>query len=87
MSKSKQFMGIDISKKIFDVTIIKNDSVLLLEKFSNTIKGINQYLKWLDKNEIYSDKFLITIDKYGIYIVADKKTTIEIIVPVLIHLT
>lgn len=67
MSKSKQFVGIDVSKKTFDVAIIKFNSDLLEENFSNSTRGINQFLKWLNKNDVSSEECLIGLERTGIY--------------------
>lgn len=67
MSHFKHFVGIDISKDVFD-------AVLLLEnkpahqKFDNTLKGCRSFLKWLQTFDIDLKECLVCCEHTGMYI-------------------
>lgn len=58
-------LGIDISKKTFDVALMKEDSKILHKKFTNNPKGFDQLLEWLKQKEIPS--FHACMEATGVY--------------------
>lgn len=51
MKKSKNYLGIDISKLTFDVAICNSDGKYRYFKFANNQEGFNSFLELLDKSE------------------------------------
>jgi transposase len=61
----KYFLGIDISKDSFDVTLLKANKQLFHSKFDMDIKGFNDLLQSLASYP--QDTLLITMESTGIY--------------------
>ena len=62
----KFFIGIDISKRFFDVAIIKNDRTTSYV-FENTKKGVNAFIRLLRNQKIPLPDTLICMEHTGIY--------------------
>src|SRR5882757_6666243 len=62
-------LGIDISKKTFDVALTKNKAQTSKETkcFTNTKKGYQQLSAWLKKEQVDMEKVLICMENTGIY--------------------
>lgn len=60
------FIGIDISKKFFDVAIIENDRTTSYV-FENTKKGTNAFIRLLKNQKIPLDNTLICMEHTGVY--------------------
>lgn len=60
------FIGIDISKKFFDVAIIENDRTASYV-FENTKKGTNAFIRLLKNQKISLDNTLICMEHTGVY--------------------
>lgn len=67
MNKFKHFIGIDISKEYFDATILGESKQSSHNQFSNTKKGITQFLKWVRQEKCSMDVTLICMEYTGIY--------------------
>ncbi|MDA8692802.1 IS110 family transposase [Saprospiraceae bacterium] len=63
--KFNYFLGVDISKKTFDVTISLPDKNY--KKFDNNLKGCKAFLKWLNKLNVDLDSLLVCMENTGIY--------------------
>jgi transposase len=64
----KQFVGIDISKKTFDATLIKNLPVVAVHHcFPQTKDGFTAFVQWLIKNDTDLSQVLICMEHTGIY--------------------
>lgn len=53
--KNKSFVGIDISKKVIDVSIFREDTNIKMfphEVFNNTRKGFGDMCSWLKKSRV-----------------------------------
>jgi transposase len=71
MKKFKLFLGIDISKKFFDVSISLdgNKASMLHSKFSNCPKGFEKMIKWIKANtDIKTSHWLLGMEHTGVYI-------------------
>ena len=63
--KFKEFIGIDISKLKFDVSIYSNKQK---SEFVNTNVGFKQMMKWINKNiSCGQDEILFALEHTGIY--------------------
>ncbi len=60
------FIGIDISKKFFDVAIIENERTSSYV-FENTKKGTNAFIRLLKNQKIPLDNTLICMEHTGVY--------------------
>ena len=60
------FIGIDISKKFFDVAIIENNRTTSYV-FENTKKGINAFIRLLKNQKIPLNNTLICMEHTGVY--------------------
>jgi transposase len=68
----KNYLGIDVSKLSFDVTLITvTDSIKrppFLSKFDNNAVGLKNFKKWLDEHQVSFDaNSLMVIENTGIY--------------------
>lgn len=61
------FIGIDVSKKKFDVAIITNGSTINSQVFENTSEGINTFFKHLKKAHLLLKDCLICMEHTGVY--------------------
>jgi hypothetical protein len=61
-------IGIDISKKTFDVAHCQHTekTSVLGSAFTNNLKGYNQLAVWLKKEEIALDQVLIRLENTGL---------------------
>ncbi|MGQ8870618.1 IS110 family transposase [Myroides sp. TSA_177.3] len=67
MSKFKHFVGIDISKEYFDVTILTDSKSTFHNQFSNDKDGVKELLKWIKSNQCFLKDTLICMEHTGIY--------------------
>jgi hypothetical protein len=62
MKKTQFFIGIDVSKPHFDVSLLEVvDHIkgsIISERFNNTIEGIKMWGKWLQSKRLGSMKIL-----------------------------
>jgi transposase len=65
----RNFIGIDISKKTFDIALIKNDdsSNILSAAFSNTHGGIVSLEKFIKQQSLNMEETLICMEHTGVY--------------------
>lgn len=71
MKEFKTFIGIDISKKTFDVALMQNNncSSLTHQFFEQTTKGYTSFIEWLKEHDVLlDDNVLICMEHTGIYI-------------------
>lgn len=68
MNNFKGFIGIDISKEVFDVSFIKelNDKSIH-NQFTNNISGVKDFIKWIKSLDLNKDEFLICMEHTGLY--------------------
>jgi transposase len=67
-SKQNYYVGIDISKLTFDVTVINDDGFQLYERFSNDKQGFKEFNCWLKKCKGLSFfSAIICMEHTGIY--------------------
>jgi len=70
MVKVKNFIGMDVSKKTFDVALIKNMNrgIIIYAKFENNREGLRQFTKWLAKEGVVIDQStVVCMEHTGIY--------------------
>ena len=62
-------LGIDISKKTFDVALSDNkaNTKFINNQFSNNLKGYKELLKWLKTQKINLKELLVCMENTGIY--------------------
>lgn len=62
-------LGIDISKKTFDVALSENkvNSKMLNSQFTNNLKGFKDLLKWLKKEKVNLKELLVCMENTGVY--------------------
>lgn len=68
--KYSGFVGIDISKDTFDVSLCRNlseQSPLPHQVFSNAPKGFKAMIKWLNENRVNPDELLFCLEYTGVY--------------------
>jgi transposase len=63
----KGFIGIDVSKKTFDVSIKKDGSVSYLGNFPNDKKGISSFIKEVRSQGVCPEEGLVCMEHTGIY--------------------
>jgi transposase len=65
----KNFIGIDISKKTFDMSLIidLNKENILYKAFSNSLKGIKEMKQWLKTNKVNCEETVFCMEHTGIY--------------------
>lgn len=71
-SKSKFFIGIDVSKPYFDVTLLSvinhEKQAIVTERFLNTQQGIKSFNLWLKAQKVsFTGNSLLVIENTGIY--------------------
>lgn len=72
MQKTQFFIGIDVSKPHFDVSLLEVvdhiKGAVISERFNNTVQGINKFGKWLQSKKVeFNEDTLIVIENTGIY--------------------
>ena len=72
MQNTQSFIGIDVSKPHFDVSLLQVvdhvKGALISERFNNTIPGIKSFGKWLQSKKVpFDGNTLIVIENTGIY--------------------
>lgn len=72
MTNNKFFIGIDVSKPYFDVSLMPviehQKQAIVSSRFNNTSKGLLQFLKWLKANKVSFDiNTLVVIENTGVY--------------------
>jgi transposase len=73
MKQQRQsFLGIDVSKPYFDVSLLQLanglKTELITERFDNTATGIKQWHQWLKLRQVhFSNQSLLVIENTGIY--------------------
>lgn len=62
-------LGIDISKKTFDVALSQNkvNSKMINNQFTNNLKGFKQLLKWLKTEKVNIKELLACMENTGVY--------------------
>ncbi len=72
MDKINHFIGIDVSKDVFDVVLLtakeEENSPTIHAKFENTIKGCRLFLRWLLKQGVDIKKCLVCAEHNGMYV-------------------
>lgn len=61
------FVGIDISKKVLDITVLKGKDKILYEQIDNTIKGLKKFLRTLIQKDIDLKTVLFCVEHTGVY--------------------
>lgn len=67
MNKFKHFIGIDISKEYFDAFLIAENGNRKHNQFSNTSKGVREFLKWFKGEKLKIEDTLICMEHTGMY--------------------
>ena len=67
MDKFKNFIGIDISKEYFDTFLLLENGICVHNQFSNTNKGVKDFLKWFKKENALIEDTLICMEHTGMY--------------------
>ena len=67
MNKFKHFIGIDISKEYFDAFLIAENGNRKHNQFSNTSKGVREFLKWFKGEKLKIEDTLICMEHRGMY--------------------
>lgn len=65
--KFNHFVGIDVSKKTFDVAIRESNGSFIHSFFSNDRKGLRQFFKMLKEHKIEFSNCLVCLEHTGIY--------------------
>ena len=65
--KFEHYVGIDVSKKTFDVAIKKESMAYSHKSFSNDKPGIKLFLKYLKSEEVVLEICLVCLEHTGIY--------------------
>ena len=65
--KFNHFVGIDVSKKTFDVAVRLSKGKFVHEIFSNDTKGLKLFLKMLKENKVVFSDCLVCLEHTGIY--------------------
>lgn len=68
MSKSKNFIGIDVSKQTFDVVLLRHEEEPLHKVIKNSLTGCKAFLKWLAKHGVDSKNCLVCAEHTGMYV-------------------
>jgi transposase len=68
----KSFLGIDVSKPYFDVSLLQlikeQKTELITERFTNNVEGIKLWHQWLKSNHVsFNANSLLVIENTGIY--------------------
>lgn len=72
MEKTQFFIGIDVSKPHFDVSLLEvvdhEKGAVISERFNNIIEGIKRFGKWVQSKKVpFNEHTLIVIEYTGIY--------------------
>lgn len=67
MNKFKEFIGIDVSKEVFDVALLKEREKPIHQVFENSLSGCKLFLKWLKGHHVDAKKCLICAEHTGMY--------------------
>lgn len=67
MSKFKHFVGIDISKEYFDAVLLSPKELSIHNQFTNDVKGVRSFIKWLKSEKISFEETLICMEHTGMY--------------------
>jgi transposase len=64
-----KILGIDISKKTFDVALSENkvNSKIINNQFTNNLKGFQSLLKWLKTEKVNLEELLVCMENTGVY--------------------
>lgn len=65
--KFNWFIGIDVSKKTLDITVLKDQSKILFKQIDNNEKQINSFLKELKRQNIIMSESLFCMEHTGVY--------------------
>ncbi len=65
--KFNNIIGIDISKKTFDVALLVNNKLSDSHIFSNNIEGFKKLILWLKSQKLNLNSILFCMEKTGIY--------------------
>jgi transposase len=72
MNEFKTFVGIDVSKKTFDATLLRSadpQTTAIHQCFDQDIAGYKSFIQWLkNNNACVNDQMLICLEHTGIYI-------------------
>lgn len=68
MSKSKEFIGIDISKEVFDAVLLQQEKEPVHQVFENSVSGCKAFLKWMKKQGIEVTSCLVCAEHTGMYV-------------------
>ncbi|MCB9230037.1 MAG: IS110 family transposase [Bacteroidia bacterium] len=66
--KFNSFVGIDISKEVFDLVVRKEDGSSSQQQFPNSIPGIHLFIEWMVKENLTQESTLICMEHTGNYI-------------------
>ncbi len=69
MNKFNHFVGIDISKKTFDASLLfaGETSQMIHKVFNQNVAGYSSFLNWLDCHHVSSPDLLICMEHTGLY--------------------
>jgi transposase len=67
MNKFKHFIGIDISKEYFDTFLLLESGNRKHNQFSNSTKGVKDFIKWFKKENALIEDTLICMEHTGMY--------------------
>ena len=67
MNKFKHFIGIDISKEYFDAFLLLESGNRKHNQFSNSTKGVKDFIKWFKKENALIEDTLICMEHTGMY--------------------
>ena len=65
--KFNWFIGIDVSKKTLDITVLKSNQKLLFKQIENSVKHLKAFLKELKSKGVIISESLICMEHTGIY--------------------
>ena len=65
--KFNWFVGIDVSKKTLDITVLKSNEKVLFKQIENNVKQLNAFLKELKSEGVCISESLICMEHTGIY--------------------
>jgi len=68
MGKSKEFIGIDISKNVFDAVLLQHEKEPEHQVFENSLAGCKAFLKWLTKHQVNTQNCLVCCEHTGMYV-------------------
>jgi transposase len=65
--KFNWFVGIDVSKKTLDITVLKSNEKILFKQIENSVKQLKSFLKELKSEGVLLSESLICMEHTGIY--------------------